>query len=73
MLMTMKVYWRETHLGGVLIMTRISRVPFTGTPKPYILMRGVFTGAALKKDIPIYTITSWERMLITLTSSTNTR
>jgi hypothetical protein len=50
----------------------IYKAPFTGMPKPSILMRGVFTRVSLEGYIPICSITSQERVLTALPTSTNT-
>jgi hypothetical protein len=73
MSITMKVYWRKTHLKEVLMVTDISKTPFIGTSEPFIPIREVFIRISFEGDIPTYSITFYERMLTALPSSTNTR
>ena len=55
------------------MVTDISKMPFIVTSKPSIPIKEVFTMISFEGDIPTYFITFYERMLIALPSSTNTR
>lgn len=70
--MNMKVCWRDTHLGGVPIVTGIFKVLFIGTLEPSIPMRIVFIKVSLEEGIPICAITLLEMILTTLSLSINT-
>jgi len=52
MSITIKVYWRKTHLGGVLMVIKSFRAPFPSTPEPSIPIRGVFIGISLVWGYP---------------------
>jgi hypothetical protein len=70
--MTMKVCWRDAHLGGVLIVTGIFKAPFIGTLEPSIPIRRVFIKVSFEGGIPICAITLLEMIVTTLSSSVNT-